>query len=263
MNKFSKATYVWLMRGRAMSAGGLAFLMIALPVDQYVPDPWRAYLAIGVTVGAAIWLLTAPSLTLLFFAGFRLDPRLFWARKRPLCTLPAVTSLSMRMHAPMPRTVKVISTDKVNAGTNGRVLFITKGLEPFISTGVGKAILAHELAHDELRHHYVQLLVFLGAGALSWLFGAQFWPGHNAIGLAMGTLAFTTLLAVAFPLASRKMEYDADARACEVVGSDAMIAALKFIVSAEDWSLESDSHPSIKARIQRLQSNRVSAPSRR
>ena len=262
MNKFSKATYVWVMRVRAMSVGSLSFLMFALLADQYVPDPWRAYLVIGVTVGAAIWLLTAPSLTLLLFAGLRLDPRLFWARRRPLSTLPALTALAMRMHAPLPRTVKVVPTGKVNAGINGHSLFITKGLEPYLSTSVGEAILAHELAHAKYWHTYSLSFVVSVVGALSWLFGAQFWPSHNAIGLVMGALAFATLLAVAFPLVSRKMEYDADAKAAEIVGSDAMIAALKFIVSAEDWSLESDSHPSIKARIQRLQSNRVSRASR-
>ena len=249
MNKFSKATYVWVMRGRAMSASGLAFLMFALLVDEYIPEPARAYLAIGVTVGAAIWLLTAPSLTLLFFAGLRLDPRLFWARRRPLSTLPALTALAMRMHAPLPRTVKVVPTGKVNAGINGHSLFITKGLEPYISTSVGEAIFAHELAHAKLWHSYKLSLVISAVGVLSWLFGAQFWPSHNAIGLVMGAMAFVTLLAVAFPLVSRKMEYDADALASEVVGSDAMIAALQFAVPTEEWSLEADSHPSIKARI--------------
>ena len=251
MNKFPRPAYTWIMRGRAMSASGLAFLLFALLVDEYVPDPSRAYLAIGVTVGAAIWLLTAPSLTLLFFSGLRLEPRLLWARRRPLCTLPALTDIASRMNAPLPNAVKVVSTDKVNARTNGRMLFITRGLVPYLGTSVGEAILAHELAHAKLWHSYKLALVISAVGVLSSLFGAQFWPSHNAVGFVMGAMAFITLLAAAFPLVSRKMEYDADALASEVVGPDAMIVALKFIVSAEDWPLESDSHPSIKARIQR------------
>ena len=263
MNKFPRPTYTWIMRGRAMSASGLAFLLFALLVDEYIPEPARAYLAIGVSVGAAIWLLTAPSLTLLFFASLRLDPRLFWARKRPLHTLLTLTGVACRMNAALPRAVKVVSSNKINAGTNDRTLFITKGLEPYLSTSVGEAILAHELAHAKMRHPNKRALVITGVTTLSVLFGAQFWTNHNAIGLVMGALAFATLFAVALPLVSRKMEFDADAKAAEIVGSDAMIAALKFIVSAEDWSLESDSHPSIKARIQRLQSNRVFRASRR
>ena len=119
-------------------------------------------------------------------------------------------------------------------------------------TSIGEAILAHELAHAKLGHFIKHLLAVAAVTNVSWLFAAQLSALGDATGAVVGVLAFITLQAFLIPLVSRKMEYDADALAVKVVEPSAMIEALKTVVPRERWELESDSHPSVRARIQKL-----------
>ena len=147
----------------------------------------------------------------------------------------------------------MVAIDKPNAGINGTTLFITTGFEPYIGTNFGEAILAHELAHAKLRHFIKHALVVVGIATVSLVFTGQISALDDVTGLVVCVSAFTTLLAFVSPLVLRKMEYEADALAVKVVEPSAMIGALKAMVPAEEWDHESDSHPSVKARIQRLQ----------
>ena len=112
--------------------------------------------------------------------------------------------------------------------------------------------IAHELAHAAGHHSTKTLAVVAALAVIACLFGAPFSAIHYLATAAMGALAFLTLTAFVFRLVSRQMEYDADAKAATVFGPGAMIATLQFLVPSEQWGLESDSHPSIRARVRRL-----------
>ena len=200
-------------------------------------------------------MLTVPYVIVLYITSIKLDFRWLLARKRTRRTPTSLTRLAKEMGAPLPRRTMLVTMDRPNAGTDGTTLFITSGMEPYLCTSVGEAVLAHELAHAKLRHHVKHLLVVEAVLLIAYLFGAQIWPLQNQIGAAMGVLAFLTLGAFVFPWVSRRMEYDADALACKVVGPTAMIGVLKVLVPTERWALESDSHPSAKARTQRLRAS--------
>ena len=260
MDRLSLSQFLWMMRLRGISACSLLLVLSVLLVGHLIPVPLHPYLALGFSVISAIWMLTAPLAMFPCVAGIRPSLRYLLARKRSLRTMPILVDIAEGMGASLPKAVKVVKSDKINAGMNAKTLFITEALEPFLWTRMGRAILAHELAHGRRRHTDILSLVLTAVLAISGLFGAQFWPLHNGIGFAMGFLAFLTLLSFALPVASRKMEYDADAIACESVGPKEMIGMLKAIVPFDSRDLETDSHPSIKARIQRLQSNRVLEP---
>ena len=246
MNKFSHATYRWVTGLRATSAGSLIALVGVLYATSHVTFDFSA----AVVILAFIWMSTAPTVTMLHIAGYRFNLRLLTARK--VEAPPGLESIAKELDVPIPRTVKVFKSDKPNAMTNGTVLFISTAMEPYLTTGDGRGILAHELAHVKQRHPTKSVLMLLAVGTVSMLFGARFSATHEAVVAVMSALAFLTLLAFVFPLVSRRMEYDADAMACEIVGAEAMIGALKAIVPNESRGLESDSHPSIQARIQRI-----------
>ncbi len=176
------------------------------------------------------------------------------ARPQPRPSPPRLARLAKALGAPILSPTKVVDIDKPNAWTDGTALFITRGFEPYLETAVGEAILAHELAHAKLQHRTTYLLLFAAVFSISLLFGVQFSAFSDALVVAMTHFAFFTLGAFVVPLASRRMEHDADALACKVVEREILIRALKFLKPIERWGLESDSHPSVEARIHRLRS---------
>ena len=236
---------------RAISAGCFAIVMGALIINPY--DPLGVITAFA-SVCAAVWMFTAPGIALHYLSGFELGFGRPWTRKRTQPNPPVLSKLAKAMNAPLPHQTKLVPIDKPNAATNGTTLFITRGLEPYLEGCEGEAVLAHELAHAKLQHHNKDTLVVMGVGLIAYLFGAQFWEAHAFMGWFMGVLAFLTLGAVVFPFVSRRMEYDADALASTVVGPTSMIGALTTLVPRDKWAKESDSHPSVEARIRSLQS---------
>lgn len=250
MDKFTYKTFSKLMVLRAVSAASLILMMIAFLATSFIPSSMT--LAVALAGFTFVWVLTAPVVTVHYVYG--IVPNLRWplARKRTLSTLPGLAGLAERMGAPLPRWIKLVANDKPNARTDGTTLSITTGLEPYIGTWVGEAILAHELAHAKLGHFIRHAWAACGMGFVTLLFLGQFSVLDDVTGAVVGAVAFITLLAFVSPLMSRKMEYEADALAAQFVGRSAMIGALKTLVPTEKRGLESDSHPSIRARVQRL-----------
>ena len=156
------------------------------------------------------------------------------------------------MNSPIPREVQVIASSKLNAATDGFTLVITSGLERELLTSTGQTIIAHELAHAGYRHSVKTLVAVAALGVVACLPGAPFTAIHDWAAAVMGTLAFLTLMAFVLPLISRQMEYDADAKAATVFGPRAVITTLQSLVPSDKWDLESDSHPSVRARVRRL-----------
>lgn len=257
MPTFSLSQFMWIMRLRAISVGSLLVVLSVLLVGHWIPAPLQPYLVLVVSVAFVTWMLTAPLATFPCIAGFRPSLIHLFARKRSLRTMPSLIAIAEEMGAPLPKVVRVLKSDKINAGVNGNTLFITEALEPLLWTSLGRAILAHELAHSKRHHTYILLVMLTVAFTISWLFGVHFWPIHEGIGFAMGLIALLTIASFILPVASRKMEYDADARASDSIGPDAMIEMLRAIDPFGSRSLEADSHPSTQARIRRLQSNRA------
>ncbi len=250
MSMFSRQAYPRIMALRATSAGSWAILVSTLfAAALSSPPSWV------VLVGACaflVWIATAPCAISSFFVGMKRNLREQFARTRTTYVPWDVVRLAKKMNAPIPRQLKVITSNRTNAGTDGFTLLITSAMERELLTSAGKAVIAHELAHAKSRHSLKKALVVVVAGTVAWLFGEQFWALHEAIGIIMGVAAFLTLISFASPLVSRRMEYDADALASAVVGSRTMATTLQSLVPSERWDIESDSHPSIQARVQRL-----------
>ena len=236
---------------RAISAGCLMIVMWALVANPYDP---RGVITAFVSVCAAVWMLTAPGVAVHYVANSKPDFRRLRASKWTRKTPPSLTWLSEAMDAPLPHHTKLVVREEPNAATDGNTLYINSGLEPDISSSVGEAVLAHELAHAKLQHYMKDMLVIGAVASIAYLFSAPFWEAHAAIGTFMGLLSFLTLGAFVFPLVSRRMEYDADALASSVVGTASMIRTLEVLIPQEKWAKESDSHPSGEARVRRLQS---------
>ena len=245
---FTQQAYTWVNRVRAISISSLIFVICSLLVEPYNP----LKLTTAVAVCTLIWMLTAPGVAMCYITGMRPDFRWFLARKKTRQTSPILVRLSKEIGVPPPNQTKLVTMDKLNAATDGTTLFITTGFEPYIWTSLGEAVMAHELAHIKLRHNVKYGIVFATVLSISVLFGGYFMEYHNLIGTAMGVLAFLTIGSFVFPLASRHMEYEADALASKTVGPAAVVSALMAVVPAERRGLESDTHPSVRARIQRL-----------
>ena len=250
MDMFTHTTFSKVMALRAVSAASLILVMCAFFAASYIPSSMA--LAVAVAGFTFMWVITAPVITVHYVYGIAPNLRWLLARKRRLSALPGLRRLAERMDAPLPRRIELVAADKPNAGTDGTTLSITTGFVPYLRTSVGEASLAHELAHAKLHHPIKRLLAVAALCFVSWQFGALFTEIHTVTGTVVSLSAFFTLQALVFPLISRKMEYDADSLAIKVVKPSAMIGALKTLVPTERWDLESDSHPSVRARIQRL-----------
>ena len=235
---------------RAVSAISLVIVLGLLLAERYL----SLRLTDLVVVCAAVWMLTAPCSIAPFMVSILRRLRWSLARPQPRPSPPSLARLAKALGTLILSPTMVVDIDKPNAWTDGTTLFITRGFEPFLETADGEAILAHELAHAKLKHRTKHLQLFGIVFFISLLFGVQFSAFHDALAVAMTLFTFFTLGAFVFPLASRSMEYDADALACKVVEPDTLIRALKALRPKERWGLESDTHPSLEARIHRLQS---------
>ncbi len=128
---------------RTVSAGSLLVVMCALLTAPFIPPSLTPVVA-----GCALtWMLTAPMVTALSVTSIKLDLRSLFARTRTTYTPWIVVRLAKRMGAPVPRKVQVVTSDRLNAATNGITLFITSAMEPELLTRTGEGAIAHELAH--------------------------------------------------------------------------------------------------------------------
>ena len=235
---------------RAVSAISLVIVLGLLLAERYL----SLRLTDLVVVCAAVWMLTAPCSIAPFMVSILRRLRWSLARPQPRPSPPSLARLAKALGTPILSPTMVVDIDKPNAWTDGTTLFITRGFEPFLETADGEAILAHELAHAKLQHPIKYGLLLMAVAFISLLFGVQFSAFHDALAVAMTLFAFLTLGALVFPVASRRMEHDANAEACKVVDPAVLIRAIKALKPREQWGLESDSHPSVEARIHRIRS---------
>ena len=233
---------------RALSAGALTLVIVLICTEPYI----TIRLGIVFSIIASTWIITMPWVFFMSACICKPDIRFILARKRTVESPLFVTAISKELGMRKTPKLKTIAIDKLGASTDGTTIFITNGFEPYLHTKIGRAVIAHELAHIKRKHFVKISAVFTVLFIVSCLFGAQFVELHYLMSLGMGVSAFLTLFAFVIPQISRQMEYQADKLACKVVGSAAMIEALKSVVPTERWGLESDTHPSICARIEKL-----------
>ena len=249
MGMYSPSTYARIIALRATNIASLGTWMCVVYLAPFNPPGF------AVLVGACallIWIVTTPCAIRSFLPGIKQNFRLRFARKQTTYTPWSVVRLARMMNSPIPREVQVSASSKLNAATDDFTLFMTSGLERELLTSIGETTIAHELAHAEYRHSFKTLVAVVALAVVACLLGAPFSAIHDLAAAVMGMLAFLTLTAFVSPLISRQMEYDADAKAATVFGPRAMITTLQSLVPSEKWDLESDSHPSIRARVRRL-----------
>ena len=160
-------------------------------------------------------------------------------------------------------------------GNNKRIVFFDTLLAR-LAPGEIEAVLAHELGHFR-RHHVVQRIAFMFAGALGflWLLGQLIdapWF-YNGLGVPAQSMALALILfflvipVFTFPLKpltsylSRRNEFEADAYATENAAAGDLVRALVKLYEDNAatltpdplHSLFYDSHPPAAVRIARLQ----------
>jgi len=107
------------------------------------------------------------------------------------------------------------------------------------------ALAAHEFAHKQKRHREFQLLFVVLAMAF------VYFTSRNAPVEVQFILPLASFLVVLL-VTSRNNEYIADRCAVESTSNETVESALKKTEPPGRWSREYESHPSIKARIERL-----------
>lgn len=107
------------------------------------------------------------------------------------------------------------------------------------------ALAAHEFAHKRKRHRELQALFVFLAVAFVYL------TSRNAPAEVQFVLPVASCLIVLL-VTSRNSEYIADRRAAQATSNETVISLLKKTEPPERWSREYESHPSVKARIERL-----------
>jgi heat shock protein HtpX len=152
-----------------------------------------------------------------------------------------VDRLRQRAGLPMP-VVAIAPSDQPNAFATGRnpehaVVCVTAGILRLISQDELEGVLAHELAHVQLRHMLVGTIAATMAGAiamigrlLSWgaIFGGYGGRDDRRGGsglelLAMAIVAPIAAMLIQFAI-SRQNEFQADARGAEICGRPLSLA---------------------------------------
>jgi predicted Zn-dependent protease len=148
-------------------------------------------------------------------------------------------------------TVKVVADPSINAGSAGDGQFlITTGLLRKANDDQLRGILAHEIAHDDLRHPAKMQLVgtglTLGAALLEQVF-----PGSGVVTPIAGTLIASSY--------SRPQELEADRHAVTILrraghSKEPMIKALTWILQVQGNSGGGllSTHPATEERIRAL-----------
>jgi beta-barrel assembly-enhancing protease len=148
-------------------------------------------------------------------------------------------------------TVKVVADPSINAGSAGDGQFlITTGLLRKANDEQLRGILAHEIAHDDLRHPAKMQLVgtglTLGAALLEQVF-----PGSGVVTPIAGTLIASSY--------SRPQELEADRHAVTILrraghSKEPMIKALTWILQVQGNSGGGllSTHPATEERIRAL-----------
>jgi beta-barrel assembly-enhancing protease len=148
-------------------------------------------------------------------------------------------------------TVKVVADPSINAGSAGDGQFlITTGLLRKANDDHLRGILAHEIAHDDLRHPAKMQLVgtglTLGAALLEQVF-----PGSGVVTPIAGTLIASSY--------SRPQELEADRHAVTILrraghSKEPMIKALTWILQVQGNSGGGllSTHPATEERIRAL-----------
>ena len=118
---------------------------------------------------------------------------------------------------------------------------------------MAEGIMAHEMAHLAQRKDKPvvdMMMMFLPALVIVIVALAvdTSWP--ILVGAAF------TVVPLILPLRSRYLEYDADKRAADVVGSETVEHALEVFVDRSSWDQEGDTHPSVRKRLIRLRRKR-------
>jgi Zn-dependent protease with chaperone function len=123
--------------------------------------------------------------------------------------LPLLAAMD-RPIPPAQVSVGILDTGDINAANAGRgQFFVTKGLLVKANDPHLMAILAHEVAHDDLNH--VEKVQILGAGVgVGIAILDQIFPGSGAITPVAGQLVLNKY--------SRDEEYAADAHGAELLG---------------------------------------------
>ncbi|MDT8443219.1 MAG: M48 family metallopeptidase [Desulfuromonadales bacterium] len=161
------------------------------------------------------------------------------------------------MDRPIPSgqaRISVVDDPSINAGSAGKGQFIvTTGLLNRANDVQLEAILAHEIAHDDLGH--VAKAQTLGAGMdIASVLLDQIFPGSGQIAPIVGNLAIRAY--------GRQDEYEADSHGVKILrrlhpnGKEMMVSTLTWLEQASGSSGGGffSTHPTTGDRVERLRS---------
>lgn len=234
-------TYSGIQTLRISALVGLVVLIIASALDS-------APLA---SISGSVWILLVPFTVTQYALQFipkDLRSMLKVFRAKEVRVPSIVNEVAQRLNVRPPKVMRVVEGSHLNAGVDGHALYVTEGLWVCLWTRMGKAVIAHEMAHLACKHNLkgmvVMMVVIFGAIIIATVMGEPTW--------LMLLLAAFTIVPVVNPLMSRYFEFEADRRAASVVGIESMSHALQAVAERSKWREEGDTHPSPERRLERL-----------
>ena len=211
-------------------------------------------LSLGIFLGAAIWVAIIPVTMSAFMSRSIPDiwvrMRSLWSRERPReeRVPEPVKRMAARLGVNPPKRMMVVAGFQFNAWVNKETMVVTEGLWSSLWTTAAEGILAHEMAHLSGKHSekkgWATFGVIFSIIVVVGLIDNLSWAVWSAVAL--------TIWPLFMPLLSRRLEYNADKQAAQVVGVKKMCLSLRVLTERSRWPLELDSHPSIQKRLDNL-----------
>ena len=207
---------------------------------------------LGLMVGVTLWALLLP-FAMSGFLGRRVSTVIQRLKARgrlqEVIVPRPVVHMTKRFNVQPPKTKVVIEEPTINASVNGTgTLFVTQGLWLHLLTVRVVGIMAHEMAHLSRKHldqkNWMLCLLAIATLVTVGLIGNVSWSVFAAVSL--------TLTSLFWPIMCRRQEFDADSCAADVVGVDIMVHSIRGLTEGSEWDEETDSHPSVRARMARL-----------
>lgn len=208
-------------------------------------------------------LIPTASLFLMIFGKNFLYPtfKIIWLSwKAPRLPVPdQLKQLARRMNTPLEE-IKIINIEEKNAFATGKCIVFTRGLLNALDKGEILSVAAHELAHIKGKHityKFVATMGVISAIMVAWLrFTFPIFLNETITQIYLQTTLDIAMLAFLF-LAMIPVNWLAELRADKVAvkfeGKENMQSALLKLTKQEEQDQPSETHPSIKQRIKRIE----------
>ena len=245
------------MKHRIELVAGLFSLSSLIIAVVSLSNGW----AWGAVVGLSVWCILLPVSPILYF-GRALSAAINEvhdvAHYRDVQVPQVAKDAADKLGITPPKNTKVMPNLGFNAKVNTQFLFVTEGLLSALWTPMAKGIMAHEMAHLARKHERQRTIVFCTLGVVVFLFIGTVLAEFSASFVLLAMLLMgMTVWPVVWTKVRHHQEFDADRQAAKIVGVNTMTHTLRSIEDRSLWEMDSDTHPSTRKRLSRLEKTRL------